>query len=177
MSLKVQCPQVIDNQNSDDEKDSNDTDDDIKQKVNHNTFDNVFSGNFQSKMAERVKTNSKSSSSDPIDITGPIRNAKTLKSHWGVIYGGGSGGAYMVKAGFLRGYISTVMDGVQGSIIDPNHCDTYYNNLRMEEFGAANKWRCNANDKTTSRISFVYSCDTKESIRVIQKKKVLENGV
>jgi hypothetical protein len=116
-------------------------------------------------MAERVKINSKSSSSDPIDIyiTGPIRNAKTSKSHWVVIYGGGSGGAYMVKAGFLRGYISTVMDGVQGSIIDPNHCDTYYDiNLRMEEFGATNKWRRNANDKTTSRISFVYSCDTKE---------------
>ena len=155
----------IDNQNSDDEKDSNDTDDDIKQKVNHNTFDNVFSGDFQSKMAEKVKTNSKSSSSDPIDIyiTGPIRNAKTYKSHWVIIIGGGSGGAYMVKAGFLRGYISTVMDGVQGSIIDPNHCDTYYDiNLRMEEFGAANKWRRNANDKTTSRISFVYSCDTQE---------------
>ena len=155
----------IDDQNSDDEKDSNDTDDDIKQKVNHNTFDNVFSGDFQSKMAEKVKTNSKSSSSDPIDIyiTGPIRNAKTSKSHWVIIIGGGSGGAYMVKAGFLRGYISTVMDGVQGSIIDPNHCDTYYDiNLRMEEFGAVNKWRRNANDKTTSRISFVYSCDTKE---------------
>ena len=155
----------IDNQNSDDEKDLNDTDDDIKQKVNHNIFDKLFLGNFQSKMAEKVKTNSKSSSSDPIDIyiTGPIRNAKTSKSHWVIIFGGGSGGGYVIKAGFIRGYISTVMDGVQGSIIDPNHCDTYYDiNLRMEEHGAANKWRRNANDKTTSRISFVYSCDTND---------------
>lgn len=155
----------INNQNSDDEKDSNDTNDDIKQKINNNTFDNLFSDDFQSKMAEKVKTNYKSSSSDPINIyiTGPIRNATTSKSHWVVIIGGGSGGAYMVKAAFLRGYISTVMDGVKGSIIDPKHCDTYYDiNLRMEEFGAASKWRRNANDKTTSRISFVYSCDTKE---------------
>lgn len=155
----------IDNQNSDDEENSNDTDDDIKQKVNHNTFDNVFSGDFKSKMAEKVNINSRSSSSDPIDIyiTGPIRNTKTLKSHFVVIYSGGGGGAYMVKSGFLRVYLSTVMDGVKGSIIDPNHCDTYYDiNMRMEEFGAVNKWRRNANDKTTSRISFVYSCDTKE---------------
>lgn len=155
----------IDNQNSADEKDSNNTDDDIKQKVNHNTFDNVFSDDFKSKMAEKVKKNSKSSSSDPIDIfiTGPFRNAKTLKSHWVIIYGGGNGGAYMVKAGFLRGYLSTVMDGVQGSNIDAIHCDTYYDiNLRMEEFGTANKWRRNANNKTTSRISFVYSCATKD---------------
>ena len=36
----------VDNQNSNDEKDSDDTDDDIKQKVNHNIFDKVFSGNF-----------------------------------------------------------------------------------------------------------------------------------
>ena len=121
-----------DNQNSEHEKDLNANDDDIQQKVTNNIFKNVFSGNFKSKMAERTKITSQSYSSDPIDIyiTGPIRNTKTFKSHWVVVYGGGNGGAYMVKSGFIRDYISTVMDGVQGSIIDPDHCNTYNDILR-----------------------------------------------
>lgn len=165
------------NQNSNDEKDLKSTDSDVehdnvkKQKITTKFNKDVFSGNFKSKMAEKAKKKGKPSSSDPIDIyiTGPFRNDKKSMSHFVVIYGGGNGGAYMVKSDFIREYISTVMDGVEESIIDPSHCDTYYDiNLRMEEFGVDSKWKRNANDKTTSRISFVYSCVTKDEKKAKQ---------
>jgi hypothetical protein len=82
-----------------------------------------------------------------------------------VVYGNNEN-TWMLKSEFICGYLSAVLPGHRQSIIDIKHCHTYEDiHIRKNEFGPESVWRRRSNttgqrNRTISRISFVYSCDT-----------------
>ena len=123
------------------------TNDDQKNKKQHskcNIEDDIimkfFGGDLKLKVAKNIY---KSSKSNPVKVSaiGPFYNSKSGKSHWVVVYGA-SGGAWMVKSVFIRGYLSAVLPGLKGSNIDIDHCLTYQDmNIQKDVFGLDYDWR------------------------------------
>ena len=98
-------------------------------------------------------------------ITGPIRNNRTSKTHWVVVFGD-SGLAWVLKGPFLTGYIEYLLSQVAIKNFNVDHCQTYYNiNTWQEEYGDINLWKCMMSytgnpNQAIKGISFVYLCDT-----------------
>jgi len=98
-------------------------------------------------------------------VTGPIRNNKTGKTHWVIVFGD-SGQAWVLKGPFLTGYIKELLSQVKLKNINVDHCQSYYEiNIRNGEYGEINFWKRKMSyqgrpNQTVKRISFVYSCDT-----------------
>ncbi len=108
-------------------------------------------------------------------ITGPFCNSKTRKSHWVLVYGD-NGNAWMLKSEFIRGFLSAALPGHRQSIIDINHCHTYEDiHICKDEFGPESVWRRRSSttgqkNRTITRISFVYYCDT-------TNEKIVKQGI
>ncbi len=118
---------------------------------------------MKKKLSETAVNHFKSNSVD-VHITGPFHNSG--QSHWVVVYGD-NGEAYMLKAQFILLYFSCLLHDrqrVTKSNINIDHCKTYYEiGICKFQFGPENLWKHHqSSTQPVKRISFVYSCDTKE---------------
>ena len=138
----------------------------------------IFSGNLKKAISEHLAQSVKSDSID-VYITGPFINKG--KSHFVVVYGD-FGQAYMLKANFLQFYLNTLLrkrDKVMKSDVDVNHSKTYCEiGIRLEEYGEENEWKRreskDGRKSPVTRVSFVYSCDTRD---LEKAKQVLKEAI
>jgi hypothetical protein len=99
--------------------------------------------------------------------------------HWSVVLGSFND-AWMMKANFLGGYVQTILASLNFNNEDILHTGSYYDfNIRSIEFGDASKWKCTKNKKgrikTTSQVSFVFSCKISEQASGMARlKKILD---
>ncbi len=101
-------------------------------------LDNI--GDIKSKVALYIKNATKAKTSQ-VHVTGSIRNDRTSKTHWVVVFGD-SGLAWVLKGPFLTGYIEYLLSQVAMKNINVDHCQTYYEiNIRQEEYGDINLWK------------------------------------
>lgn len=124
--------------------------------IGNNQFNKVFDDDFMTKYGNNFKT---SSQSDKIDVfvTGPFRNKNNGKSYYIVVLGDLKK-AFVIKSLFIRGYLATIMSGLN---VDSSQCNTFNDiNIRQLEFGNDDKWKRSKGGKTISRVSFVFSCNT-----------------
>jgi len=103
---------------------------------------------------------------NPIDIhiTGPFQNDGKIQ--WVIILGE-SGKTYLLKAEFISKYLNCLLRQwmkLKKTKIIAEHCNTYYEiGIRKQEFGSESLWK-RRNNKVVKRMSFVYSCDSKEGV-------------
>ena len=122
-------------------------------------FDSINGNDLKNEVAKNIKSSMKFDSVD-IFITGPFCNEKNGKSIWSVVYGD-YGSAWMLKSQFIKGYVRTLLTKVKKTNIDLAHSNSYYDiNIRKYEFGNESVWRHSLQNKTTKRLSFVYTCNT-----------------
>lgn len=122
-------------------------------------FASINGNDLKKEVAKNVKSSMKTNTVD-IYITGPFRNAKTGKSSWIVVFGD-YGSAWTLKSQFLKGYIGTLLKRIKMPNINISHTDSFHDiNIRKYEYGKESLWRRKDQNKTTKRLSCVYTCDT-----------------
>ena len=122
-------------------------------------FASINGDDLKKEVAKNVKSSMKSNTVD-IFITGPFRNAKKGKSTWITVFGD-YGSAWTLKSQFIKGYITALLKRIKTSNINISHTDSFYDvNIRKYEYGKESLWRRNDQNKTTKRLSFVFTCDT-----------------
>ena len=122
-------------------------------------FASINGDDLKKEVAKNVKSAMKTNTVD-IYITGPFRNAKTGKSIWIAVFGD-YGSAWTLKSQFLKGYIGTLLKRIKMPNIDIGHTDSFHDiNIRKYEYGKESLWKRKDQNKTTKRLSFVYTCDT-----------------
>ena len=95
-----------------------------------------------------------------IFITGPFRNVKYGKSTWIGVFGD-YGSAWTLKSQFIKGYIGTLLTKVNKPNIDTGHSSLYYDiNICKYEYGKESVWKRKEQNRTTKRLTFVYTCDS-----------------
>ena len=95
-----------------------------------------------------------------IFITGPFRNVKYGKSTWIGVFGD-YGSAWTLKSQFIKGYIGTLLTKVNKPNIDTGQSSSYYDiNICKYEYGEESVWKRKEQNKTTKRLTFVYTCDS-----------------
>ncbi len=103
----------------------------------------IFWGNFKAELKTNAGLAMKSDALD-VCISGPLRNARTKKSHYVVVHGS-FGKAWPLNASFLCTYLYTLggkMNSMRGAKIDANHCHSYYDiDTRKHEYGTESVWR------------------------------------
>jgi len=126
-------------------------------------FNSICDGDMKRKIADFEAFIPKTK---PIDmhITGPFQNAG--KIHWVIIFGE-SGKTYLLKPEFISKYLNCLLRQwmkVKKTKIIAEHCNTYYEiGIRKHEFGSESLWK-RRNNKVVKRMSFVYSCDSREGM-------------
>ena len=122
-------------------------------------FASINADDLKKEVAKNVKSSIKTNTVD-IYITGPFRNATTGKSIWIAVFGD-YGSAWTLKSQFLQGYISTLLKRINMPNINISHTDSFHDiNIRKYEYGEESLWKRNDKNKTTKRLSFVFTCDT-----------------
>jgi hypothetical protein len=139
------------------------------------------SDSFAESLTKNFKEGQPKSNSGSVDvcISSPFRNTTSGFVHWSVVYGNFND-AWMLKASFLSAYVRTVLTSLHCKNEDIIHTGSYYGfNIRSFEFGEASKWKrtknCRGKIKTTSRVSFVFSCKIgDEGFGIPRLKKILD---
>ena len=122
-------------------------------------FASINGDDLKKEVSKNVKSSMKTNTVD-IYITGPFRNATTGKSIWIAVFGD-YGSAWTLKSQFLKGYIGTLLKRIKMPNINISHTDSFHDiNIRKYEYGKESLWRRKDQNKTTKRLSFVYTCDT-----------------
>ena len=127
-------------------------------------FEGLFDGDFRTKVEDCYIKSSSHSSKMNVFITGPFRNNNTKMSHYIVVLDDMKK-AYVLKSPCMQSYFATIMSRLH---LDSNFCKTFYDiNIRRREFDMNdNCWRRNKNGKTSSRLSFVFSCNTTKEDKI-----------
>jgi hypothetical protein len=122
-------------------------------------FASISGSDLKKEVARNVLTSMKTDTVD-IFISGPFRNVKSGKSSWIVVFGD-YGSAWTLKSQFIKGYIGTLLTKVNRPNIDTGHSSSYYDiNIRKYEYGEESVWKRKEQNKTTKRLSLVYTCDS-----------------
>jgi hypothetical protein len=99
--------------------------------------------------------------------------------HWSVVYGS-LNDAWMLKASFLSAYVRTRLTSFHFKNDNILHTGSYYDfNIHSFEFREASRWKRTKNRrgkiKTTSWVSFVFSCKmSDEASGIWRLKKILD---
>jgi hypothetical protein len=126
-------------------------------------FNSICDGDMKKKISDCEAFTPKTK---PIDmhITGPFQSAG--KIHWVIIFGE-SGKSYLLKPEFISKYLNILLRQwmkVKKTKIIAEHCNTYYEiGIQKHEFGTESLWK-RRNNKVVKRMSFVYSCESKDGV-------------
>ena len=126
-------------------------------------FNSICDGDMKKKISD-IEAFVPKMNSIEIHITGPFQNDG--KIHWVIIFGE-SGKTYLLKAEFISKYLNCLLRQwmkLKKTKIIAEHCNTYYEiGIRKQEFGSESLWK-RRNNKVVKRMSFVYSCDSKDGV-------------
>jgi hypothetical protein len=144
-----------------------DEDEDVAKPLKSNSevedvFKSICGGDLKKKFSQIAANTFKSKLID-VHITEPF--FKYGKNHWVVVYVD-SGKAYVLKAQFILVHVSCLLrdwEKVKKQKNNFYHCNTYYEiGICKFKFGPESLWKhCNSG-QPVKRMSFVYSCDSKE---------------
>jgi hypothetical protein len=139
------------------------------------------SDSFADSLTKNLKEGQPKRNSGCVDvyISSPFRNTTSGFMHWSVVYGN-LNNAWMLKASFLSAYVRTLLTSLHFKNDNILHTGSYYDfNIRSFELGEASRWKrtknCRGKIKTTSQVSFVFSCKMSDEASGIRHlKKILD---
>jgi hypothetical protein len=135
----------------------------VKRKNNDNDasiFASISGSDLKKEVAKNVLLTMKTDTVN-IFITGPFCKVKYGKSTWIGVFGD-YGSAWTLKSQFITGYIGTLLTKVNKPNIDTGHSSLYYDiNIRKYEYSEESVWTRKEQNKTTKRLTFSYTRDSK----------------
>jgi hypothetical protein len=139
------------------------------------------SDSFAESLTKNLKEGQPKKNSGCVNVyVSPLfRNITSGFVHWSVVYGS-LNDAWVLKASLLSAYVRTILTSLHFKNDDILHTGSYCDfNIRSFVFGEASRWKrtknCRGKIKTTSRVSFAFSCKMSDEASGIQRlKKILD---